>query len=113
MGMRGGRVRKLAAALGFAAFTITLLGAADQMPQYDPMTGPRIAPAPLAAQTAAPVIVEGYSASTYLIRYDRWTEADERGFGEFVTGLGEANCRTVNDCLHSPGNPFQIGRAHV
>ncbi|HSC59782.1 MAG TPA: hypothetical protein VLC29_01015 [Rhizomicrobium sp.] len=100
-------MRKLAAALGFAAFTITLLGAADQMPQYDPMTGPRIAPAPLAAQTAAPVIVEGYSASTYLIRYDRWTEADERGFGEFVTGLGEANCRTVNDCLHSPGNPFR------
>ena len=100
-------MRKLAAALGFAAFTITLLGAADQMPQYDPMTGPRIAPAPPAAQTAAPVIVEGYSASTYLIRYDRWTEADERGFGEFVTGLGEANCRTVNDCLHSPGNPFR------
>jgi len=107
MGMRGGRVRKLAAALGFAAFTITLLGAADQMPQYDPMTRPRVAPAPPAAQTAAPVIVEGYSASTYLIRYDRWTEADERGFGEFVTGLGEANCRTVNDCLHSPGNPFR------
>ena len=100
-------MRKLAAALGFAAFTITLLGAVDQMPQYDPMTGPRIAPAPPAAQTAAPVIVEGYSASTYLIRYDRWTEADERGFGEFVTGLGEANCRTVNDCLHSPGNPFR------
>ena len=100
-------MRKLAAALGFAAFTITLLGAADQMPQYDPMTGPRIAPAPPAAQTAAPVIVEGYSASTYLIRYDRWTEADERGFGEFVSGLGEANCRTVNDCLHSPGNPFR------
>ena len=96
-------MRKLAAAFGFAAFTMTLLGAADQMPQYDPMTGPRITP----AQTAAPVIVEGYSASTYLIRYDRWTEADERGFGEFVTGLGEANCRTVNDCLHSPGNPFR------
>ena len=101
-------MRKLAAALGFAAFTITLLGAVDQMPQYDPMTGPRITPAPPAAQTAAPVIVEGYSASTYLIRYDRWTEADERGFGEFVTGLGEANCRTVNDCLHSPGNPCRV-----
>lgn len=98
-------MRKLAAALGFAAFTITLLGAADQMPQSDPMTGPRIM---RAAQTAAPpVIFEGYSASTYLIRYDRWTDADERGFGEFVTGLGEANCRTVNDCLHSPGNPFR------
>jgi len=109
MGMRGGSVRKLAAALGFAAFTVTLLGAADQMPQPGPLPGPRIAPPSSTSQTAtAPqAIVEGYSNSTYLIRYDRWTASDERGFGEFVAGLGEANCRTVNDCLHSPGNPFR------
>ena len=101
-------MRKLAAALGFAAFAITLLGAADQMPQPDPLSGPRIAPAPSAPQSVAPqAIVDGYSSSTYLIRYDRWTPSDERGFGEFVTGLGEANCRTVNECLHSPGNPFR------
>ncbi|HEY7977225.1 MAG TPA: hypothetical protein VID67_03455 [Rhizomicrobium sp.] len=100
-------MRKLAAALGFAAFTITLLGAADQMPQPGPLSNPRITPSTL--QTAPPqAIVEGYnSAGTYLIRFDRWTPSDERGFGEFVTGLGEANCRTVNDCLHSPGNPFR------
>jgi hypothetical protein len=107
MGIRGGRVRKLAAALGFAAFTITLLGAADQMPQPGPLSGSRIVP-PAVQTPPQQAIVEGYnSAGTYLIRYDRWTPSDERGFGEFITGLGEANCRTVNDCLHSPGNPFR------
>ncbi|HEX7725965.1 MAG TPA: hypothetical protein VF410_05390 [Rhizomicrobium sp.] len=101
-------MRRLAAALGFAAFTITLLGAADQMPQPGPLSAPRIAPAAGTSQAAAPqTIIDGYSASTYLIRYDRWTPSDERGFGEFVTGLGETDCRTVNDCLHSPGNPFR------
>jgi hypothetical protein len=109
MGIRGGRVRKLAAAFGFAAFMVTLLGAADQMPQPGPLSGPRIIAPATAPQNPSPqTIVEGYnSAGTYLIRYDRWTASDERGFGEFVTGLGEANCRTVNDCLHSPGNPFR------
>jgi hypothetical protein len=101
-------MRRLAAALGFAAFTITLLGAADQMPQPGPLSAPRIAPAAGTSQAAAPqTTIDGYSASTYLIRYDRWTPSDERGFGEFVTGLGETDCRTVNDCLHSPGNPFR------
>src|SRR5690348_12098702 len=78
------------------------------MPQPDLLSGPRITPAAITPSAAMPqALVQGYNASTYLIRYDRWTEADERGFGEFVTGLGEANCRTVNDCLHSPGNPFR------
>ena len=101
-------MRKLAAALGFAAFTATLLGAADQMPQPDLLRHPQIAPSVVTTTPPAPqTIVEGYSAGTYLIRYDRWTESDERGFGEFVAGLGETNCRTVNDCLHSAGNPFR------
>ncbi|MBS0275925.1 MAG: hypothetical protein JSR55_16430 [Proteobacteria bacterium] len=98
-------MRKLAAALGLAAFTATFLAAADRMPQPDLLHRPQITPA---TTTPPPqTVVEGYSASTYLIRYDRWTESDERGFGEFVTGLGETNCHTVNDCLHSSGNPFR------
>src|SRR5690348_384011 len=105
MGIRGGRVRTLAAALGFAAFTITLLGAAEQMPQPGPLSAPAIVPsAAPAAGTVQQAIVAGYSPSTYQIRYDRWTEADERGFGEFVAGLGNADCHTVNACLHSAGN---------
>lgn len=100
-------MRKLAAALGFAAFTVTLLGAADQMPQPDLLRRPQIAPSATTTTPSPQAVVEGYSTGIYLIRYDRWTESDERGFGEFVTGLGETNCRTVNDCLHSAGNPFR------
>jgi hypothetical protein len=108
MGISGGIVRRIAAALGIAAFTITLLGAAEQMPQPGPLSGPQITPATNTATVPTPqTVVQGYSSGAYLIHFDRWTEADERGFGEFVRGLGEANCRTVNDCLHSSGNPFR------
>lgn len=48
------------------------------------------------------------AASTiYKIRFDHWTPADERGFGEFLTAIGDSNCRTVDKCLHGPGNPFR------
>lgn len=45
--------------------------------------------------------------TTYRIRAERWTAADERGFGEFLTAIGESNCRTVDACLKSPANPFR------
>ena len=119
MGVLGERMRRLAVALGVAAFAAALLGAADELPenpQAQVTQRPVITPAP-AQQTVAPpalqqplapqAVTMGFSPSVYLIRYDRWTPADERGFGEFVTSLGETNCHTVNDCLHSAGNPFR------
>ena len=54
-----------------------------------------------------PAIQAAYSSSTYLIRYDRWTDEDERGYGEFIAGIGRAACHSVNECLHSAGNPFR------
>lgn len=47
------------------------------------------------------------SGLNYVIRHDRWTEADERGYGEFIAGIGNSNCRTVDSCLRGPGNPFR------
>src|SRR5204863_8005208 len=47
------------------------------------------------------------SGATYVIRFDHWTDADERGFGEFLAGIGRSGCTTVNACLHDPSNPFQ------
>ena len=38
---------------------------------------------------------------TYRILHDSWTEADERGYGEFITAIGENGCNSVNKCLHS------------
>lgn len=46
------------------------------------------------------------SESTYEVRHDRWTEADERDYGTFVAAIGESDCATLNECLHSSANPF-------
>lgn len=62
-----------------------------------------------ATEKPAPETVQ--SKAAYVVRYDRWTDADERGFGEFVAALGESGCRTVNACLHGPANPFRASDA--
>src|SRR5512146_2068255 len=109
MGIRGDRMRKIAAVLAVGAFSGVLLGAAEELPPPAPLlrpggvSGPDTPPA---APGTMPPQVAG-NPSIYVIRYDRWTQADDRGFGEFVTALGNTNCRTVNDCLHSPANPFR------
>jgi hypothetical protein len=47
------------------------------------------------------------ASSLYFVRYDHWTAEDERGFGEFLQSIGDSDCRTVDSCLHGPGNPFR------
>jgi hypothetical protein len=46
-------------------------------------------------------------SSIYVVRFDHWTAEDERGFGEFLTSIGDSNCNTVDRCLHGRGNPFR------
>jgi hypothetical protein len=58
----------------------------------------------------APVVTvtpEHDPSTYYIVRFDHWTAADERGFGEFITSIGDSDCRTVDQCLHGPGNPFR------
>src|SRR5258705_9617521 len=47
-----------------------------------------------------------HAGSTYRVLRDSWSEADERGYSEFIRGLGENGCHSLNQCLHSPANPF-------
>src|SRR5215813_11740504 len=47
------------------------------------------------------------SSLSYVVRQDHWTEADERGYGEFIASIGESNCHTVDSCLRGSGNPFR------
>ena len=41
------------------------------------------------------------------ITSESWSAADERGYGEFITAIGESNCRTVAQCIAHPSNPFR------
>src|SRR5215469_7628357 len=54
-----------------------------------------------------PAAAQNATSPTYVIRFDHWSDADERDFGEFLAGIGRSPCTTVNACLHDPGNPFQ------
>ncbi|MBS0278622.1 MAG: hypothetical protein JSR81_13460 [Proteobacteria bacterium] len=99
-------MRKLGVTLGLAAFAATLLGAADHLPHAGPAPSIAILPGTGQPPQAPQAAVAGFNPGTYLIRYDRWTDADERGFGEFLRAIGESDCRTVNGCLHASANPF-------
>ena len=46
-------------------------------------------------------------SSIYVVRYDHWSEGDERGYSDFIAALGAADCHTVDQCLHDPANPFR------
>jgi formylglycine-generating enzyme required for sulfatase activity len=43
----------------------------------------------------------------YVIRSDRWTEADEREYSQFIQAIGRSGCNTVDACLKGAGNPFR------
>jgi len=36
-----------------------------------------------------------------------WSESDETKFGEFVTSIGESDCKTVTQCLAGSANPYR------
>ncbi|HEY0105767.1 MAG TPA: hypothetical protein VGB91_06745, partial [Rhizomicrobium sp.] len=46
-------------------------------------------------------------SSLYVVRFDRWSAGDERGYGDFIAAIGAADCRTVDQCLHDSANPFR------
>jgi len=58
-------------------------------------------------QGSAPVPATAALSSLYQIRYDRWSAADEKEYGNFIAELGASGCATVNSCLHDARNPFR------
>lgn len=60
---------------------------------------------PAAARSSVPKGAAG--GGDYVIRYDHWTDADERDFGEFVQAIGDSGCATVDACLKGAWNPFR------
>jgi len=45
-------------------------------------------------------------ANLYVVRSDHWTDEDERGYQKFIAAIGESDCGSLDDCLHSKDNPF-------
>jgi len=52
------------------------------------------------------------SAGAWRIVKDHWSEADEKGFGQFVQALGETNCSSSESCLRNPANPYRNTDQH-
>jgi hypothetical protein len=57
----------------------------------------------LATQSAS----AGDSQYIYFIRYDHWSADDERSYSDFIKGIGESHCATVDECFHDPANPYR------
>jgi hypothetical protein len=81
-------VNRTIRAVGLVALLVALCGAAYAIEAVAPP------PAPVAG-------------ALYVVRFDHWSAEDERGYGEFLTSLGDSDCSTVDRCLHGPGNPFR------
>jgi hypothetical protein len=55
------------------------------------------------------VVLWGASAQAqpWKITKPHWTEADERGFSEFVRAIGRSNCTKSTDCIRVAGNIYR------
>jgi hypothetical protein len=49
---------------------------------------------------------QAHAAMPWRITHDHWSQADEEGFGRFVTALGESGCSSSESCLRSAANPW-------
>ena len=47
------------------------------------------------------------AAERWRITKEVWSEADERGYSEFVEAIGKADCWNVDDCFESTANPYR------
>jgi hypothetical protein len=63
----------------------------------------------IAALIVALSSIPAFGDTTVRIQSESWTAGDERGYGEFITAIGESGCRTVDACLRGPANPFRAG----
>ncbi len=63
----------------------------------------------VAAIAALLVLCAGAAhAGTWRITKDHWSEADEKGFGQFVAAIGETECNSSESCLRNKANPYRL-----
>lgn len=103
-------------ALGLVAATASLSFMAVTAVQGQPATpAPQSAPSqlppanqagPLPVDPPAQPIGQVNSGSAWRILKDRWSEADEREYSDFIARIGESGCSNVNRCMWDKANPF-------
>lgn len=49
----------------------------------------------------------GSGGGDYIVRSDRWTEADERDYSQWIEAIGRSGCNTTDSCLKGSGNSFR------
>lgn len=54
-----------------------------------------------------PALATESSSMLYVVRSDHWSEDDERDYRKFIQAIGESDCGSLDDCLHSTANPFR------
>lgn len=52
------------------------------------------------------------SAVPWRVTKDHWSDADEKGFGQFVQALGETDCSSSESCLRNAANPYRKSDQH-
>ena len=65
---------------------------------------PFVAAALISLLAVAPAVAQ--STTAYRVLREAWSDADERGYAEFIQAIGNAQCRTIDACLKNPANPF-------
>lgn len=57
---------------------------------------------------AAPAQTEGpASRAGYVVRFDHWSDADERDYSQWIEAIGRSGCNTTDSCLKGSGNSFR------
>lgn len=105
---------------GLACAAFAALAAYSGCATAQTVAAPEVTDKPAATAAPAPSTsagertgqrAESRAHELYVIRYDHWTDADERAYGEFIRAIGESGCHTVDSCLRGPWNPFRASDA--
>lgn len=47
------------------------------------------------------------AAQNWVITKTSWSASDEKNYSNFIAVIGESGCRTVDECIKSPANPYR------
>ncbi|PKP77411.1 MAG: hypothetical protein CVT81_09480 [Alphaproteobacteria bacterium HGW-Alphaproteobacteria-3] len=73
----------------------------------DTMASGAMAPVASGGETIDPAHYQTPEAFRWRITRTEWKESDEAAFGDFVTAIGESDCRTFDECMKGAHNIYR------